>query len=124
MKKILVVDDEMDALEAIKHRLEARNYSVLTCYNAKEVLGICEREMPDAILLDIAMPEMNGYEICELLKKGSKTKNIPIILVTGERLEPKSITDRCLQLGANSFILKPMDIEDLFAKIKEVLKEK
>ncbi len=123
-KKILVVDDEVDALEAIKKRLEMNNYSVVTVSDAKKVFKICEKEMPDLILLDILMPDMNGYEICELLKESSVTRNIPIILLTGERLEPKSITDRCLKLGANSFILKPIDIKILFTEMEKLLEEK
>jgi CheY-like chemotaxis protein len=122
-KKILVVDDERDALAAIKKRLEANNYSVVASSDAKEVFQIAAKEMPDLILLDIIMPDMNGYEICQLLKQSSQTENIPIILLTGDRLEPRSITDRCLELGANSFILKPIDIKVLFAEINKVLKE-
>ncbi|MBU2540871.1 MAG: response regulator [Candidatus Omnitrophica bacterium] len=122
-KKILVVDDELDCLEAIKQRLEAKNYLVVVTSKAKEVFPTAEREAPDLILLDIVMPDMNGYEICELLKQGNKTRDIPIILLTGESLEPRSITKRCLKLGADSFILKPIDIEILFSKIKELLKE-
>ena len=123
-KKILVVDDELDALDAIKKRLQARNYLVVTISDAKKVSQVAQKEIPDLILLDIIMPDMNGYEICELLKQNSQTRNIPIILLTGERLEPKSITDRCLKLGANSFILKPIDIEVLFTEIEKVLNEK
>ncbi|MEW6008787.1 MAG: response regulator [Candidatus Omnitrophota bacterium] len=121
--KILVVDDEVDALEAIKKRLQMQNYSTVTVSEAKKVLPVCKKEMPDLILLDILMPDMNGYEVCELLKENTVTRNIPIILLTGERLEPRSITERCLKLGANSFILKPIDIKVLFEEIKKLLKE-
>lgn len=123
-KKILVVDDERDSLEAIKRRLEANNYLVVAISDAKAVYDTAENETPDLILLDIIMPNMNGYEVCERLKQGEKTGKIPIILMTGERLEPKSILDRCLNLGIESFLLKPLKLEDLLNKIKETLGEK
>lgn len=122
--KILVVDDERDSLEAIKKRLEANDYSVVGISDAKMVFETAEKETPDLIIMDIIMPNMNGYEVCERLKSGEKTGGIPIILLTGERLEPKSILDRCLNLGVESFLLKPLKLEDLLNKIKETLGQK
>ncbi len=120
-KKILVADDELDSLGAIQRSLEANNYSVVVTSNAKEVLPIAQKEIPDVILLDIVMPDMNGYQICELLKQQESTKGIPIILLTGERLEPKSIVERCLKLGVESSLLKPTTVKELLGKISEVL---
>ena len=119
-----MADDELDALKVIKNALVANNYSVVTTSKAKEVLSIAQKEIPDAILLDIVMPDMDGYQICELLKQDEKTKDIPIILLTGERLEPSSIVDRCLKLGAESFLLKPTTIKELLSKMNETLREK
>lgn len=123
-KKILVVDDERDSLQAITQRLEAMGYSVVGTSDARAVFEIADKEAPDLIILDIIMPDMNGYEVCERLKSDEKTSGIPIILLTGERLEPKSILDRCLNLGVESFLLKPLKLEDLISKIKETLGEK
>lgn len=123
-KKILVVDDEPEFLDMIKMRLEASSYSAVIVSDPKEVFRTAEKETPDVILLDIAMSGMDGYQVCERLKEGKETKSIPIILLTGKELEPRGITERCLKLGANGFLLKPVDKEKLFAKIDEVLKEK
>ena len=123
-KKVMVVDDSPDFLKVIQTRLEANNYSVVVVSNAKEVIQTAEREIPDIILLDIVMPDMDGYEICESLKRAEKTKNIPIIILTGKGLVPKGISERCLNLGLECFFLKPVDTKDLLAKIEEILKDR
>ena len=115
-KKILVIDDELDFLESIKKALEANNYLAVVTSNAKEVSPKAEEQMPDLIILDIVMPDMNGYQICELLRQGKKTKKIPIVLLTGQNLEPRGITERCLKLGIDSYLFKPISIKDLLAK--------
>ena len=124
MKKILLVDDNPDFVELMKVRLEANNYSVVAVSDAKEALQTVKKEIPDMILLDIVMPGMDGYQICERLKQEEKTRNIPIILLTGKELEPGSINERCLKLGVEGFLPKPIDAKELITKIEEVLKEK
>jgi putative two-component system response regulator len=81
-----------------------------------------ENDKPDAILLDILMPQMDGYQVCERLKQGEKTADIPIILLTNKDLEPRGIDDRCLKLGIDAFLPKLADAKELLAKIEEVLK--
>lgn len=122
-KKILVIDDEPDFLEIIKVRLEANDYSVVAISDAKEVLQTAEKELPDIILLDIVMPNMDGYLVCEQLKQGEITRNIPIILLTGKDLEPRGINERCTELGAEDFLIKPVDTQELLGKIEKVLKK-
>lgn len=122
-KKILVIDDEPNFLEVTKVRLEANNYSVVTISDAKEVLQTVEKEVPDIILLDIVMPNMDGYLVCEQLKQGEITRNIPIILLSGKDLEPRGINERCIELGVEDFLIKPVDTQELLGKIEEVLKK-
>lgn len=124
MKKILLVDDDPDFVKMIKIRLEANNYSVVAVSDAKEVLQTAEKEIPDIILLDIVMPNIDGYRICERLRQGKRTEDLPIIFLTGKELVPAGINQRCLKLGVEGFLLKPFDAKKLIAKIEEVLKEK
>jgi CheY-like chemotaxis protein len=122
-KKILLLDDEPDFVKVIKARLEANNYDVITASNGKEALEKVESDKPDAILLDILMPDMDGYQVCESLKQEKKTADIPIILLTGKELEPRGIDERCLKLGIDAFLPKLVEAKDLLAKIEEVLKK-
>jgi len=121
-KKIFLLDDEPDFVKVIKARLEANNYEVITASNGKEALERIESDNPDAIILDILMPQMDGYQVCERLRQGKKTADIPIILLTGKDLEPRGIDERCLKLGINAFLPKLVDAKELLAKIEEVLK--
>ncbi|HEX7628265.1 MAG TPA: response regulator [Candidatus Methanoperedens sp.] len=80
--KILLVDDEIDTLLPLKRSLEAEDYIIVGANNGKEALIKAKTEIPDIILLDLMMPEMDGYEVCEKLKKDPMTKNIPVIMLT------------------------------------------
>jgi len=82
MAKILAVDDQSDNLELLAQILEDGNHIALTACNGKKALVVAEQEMPDVILLDVQMPEMDGYEACNRLKENEKTKDIPIIFLT------------------------------------------
>lgn len=121
MKKIMLLDDNPDAIEVTKMRLEKNNYSVIGFSDAKDFFEAVEKEMPDLVILDIVMRDMNGYQVCERLKQKKETENISIILLTGKELEPKGIAERCLDLGANAFLLKPVDSDVLLGKIKEII---
>jgi CheY-like chemotaxis protein len=120
--KILIVDDEPDFVNLLRVRLEANGYEVIDASNGEEGFKKAEAENPDIILLDIIMPDMNGYQICEQLKQEEKTRNIPIILITGKELEPRNINERCLKLGVEGFLSKPLDSKELLDKIRGVLK--
>ncbi|MFH1441714.1 MAG: response regulator [Candidatus Omnitrophota bacterium] len=121
MKRILLVDDEADIREAVKKKLVQENYEVITASEGHEVLNICKTNNPDLVILDVAIPRINGYEICERIKQDSETKNIPVLFVTGKELNPKGIIERCNTLGAYGFIRKPCAITEILAKIKEIL---
>ncbi|MFH1593646.1 MAG: response regulator [Candidatus Omnitrophota bacterium] len=123
-KKILLVDDNKGFVEILKMRLEASKYSVVITSDAKEVLPLAEKGKPDIIILDIVMPDMNGYEVCEALKHGKTTSHIPIILLSGKDLEPKGIDQRCYKLGIEHFFTKPPDTNELLAKIKDLVSDK
>ena len=121
MMKILVVDDEQDIREMLKKRLEQSGYSVITASGGEEALAACNADKPDLILLDIAMPEMDGYQTCEQLKNDKTTKDIPVLFLTAKDLEPKSIYQHYEKLGAAGYMPKPSQFSDLLKKIKEII---
>ena len=83
-KRILVVDDEQDLLDFVKLRLEANNYSVFTALDGEEAFEVFKKENPDLVVLDIIMPKVNGFKVCQALKNDPLTKNIPIIMLTAK----------------------------------------
>ncbi len=106
-KKILVVDDELDFLKMIKMRLEASDYEVITAANGKEALDLIKFRKPDAVLLDILMPGMDGLHVLKVIR--SHDKALPVFMVTAfsnlERFEAAN------KLGASGFIVKSNDLK-------------
>ena len=120
-KRILLVDDEKDLVETLTFRLEANNYEVIPAYDGQEALNKAKSEKPDLIILDLMLPRMNGYEVCQLLKFDEKYKHIPIIMFTARTQESDKKTG--FEVGTNAYITKPFEAEALLSKIKELLKE-
>jgi DNA-binding response OmpR family regulator len=116
MEKILIVDDELIGRQLLEAILVREGYLVSLAINGFEVIEHCKSEIPDLILLDIMMPEMNGFETITELKKGHLTKSIPIIAVTA--LDDRDSRIKSLEAGAVDFITKPFDRIELVAKIK------
>ena len=121
-KKVLVIDDETEILDILKKRIEMNNLVCLVASSAEEGIKMAREQLPDLVLLDIVMPDKNGYEVCEILKDDPKTKAIKILLATGKDLNPEGLVQRCLDLGADDYILKPINLKGLINKIKEILK--
>ncbi len=121
MKKILVVDDENDVRELIKAGLDRTKYTTLTAASGAQALSICKTDKPDLILLDIAMPVMDGYQVCEKLKQDPQTKDIPVLFLTGKDLDPRGIIERYEDLGACGYVPKPSTLKYLLEKIGEIL---
>ena len=120
MKKILLVDDEEDILEFLKYNLEQENFEVLVSTNGEDALKKISQK-PDLILLDIMMPEINGFELYELIKKNKESQNIPIIFLTAKSGETDEI--KGLNLGASDYIQKPISPKKLIARIKSNLRK-
>lgn len=116
--KILVVDDERCIVNALKISLESDNYKVIEAYTGDGAIRKVQGEAPDLILLDIMLPDMTGYEICNKFRKDPATRSIPIIMLTGMG-ETGRIAG--LELGADDYITKPFDLNELKAKIRVVL---
>ena len=121
-KKILLVDDESMVIEPLKYRLEQEDFEVISSSRGLEALNLAREASPDLIVLDLMLPSMGGFKICRLLKFDEKSKDIPIIVLTGRKREG----DRSLakEMGADSYIGKPFETHFLMGKIKELLDEK
>jgi len=117
-EKILVVDDERDIVNTLKIFLESENFNVLEAYTGDAAIRTLRREVPDLILLDLMLPDVTGYEICNRIKNDPLTRSIPIIMLTGVG-ETGRIAG--LELGANDYITKPFDLHELKMKIRNVL---
>lgn len=120
-KKILVADDEVEVLEIMEKRLKENGYAVKAVSKGQDAILACKQEKFDMILLDIAMPDMDGYAVASVLAREKITKDIPIVFLTGKELRPEGILNRVEQLGAYDFITKPFIFEGLLAKVKEVI---
>jgi len=122
MKKILVVDDERAIRDLLKEKLEKSNFTVTVASSGQEALTICKEEPPDLLLLDIAMPGIDGYQTCEKLKQDHKTKDIPVLFLTGKELAPDGVIEHCRNLGARGHISKLSTLRELLSKIEEIIK--
>ncbi|MFH1202060.1 MAG: response regulator [Candidatus Omnitrophota bacterium] len=121
MQKILIADDNKEALGILEKRLKQNNYSVLAVTSAKEVLRLAQSDKPDLMLLDIVMPDMDSYTLVAALKKDRSLADIPIIFITGKELLPQGIEKRISELGVSDYIMKPCSFEDILEKIKKIL---
>ena len=120
MKKILVIDDLPENVFLLQDRLEHEGYEVLTAYDGKSGIQKAQTELPDLILLDIMMPDINGIEVCKILVKDKNTSNIPVILVTAKT--GAEDTKEGLDAGAFDYIKKPFNKIELLARVRSALK--
>ena len=118
-KRILVVDDEAELVKAIEIRLKQADYEILTAYDGLEGLEKAQKEKPDLILLDILMPNMDGYQTLQKLKEEESTKSIPVIMLTAKS-QVDDVT-KAADLGANDYIVKPFNHITLLEKIHKAL---
>jgi DNA-binding response OmpR family regulator len=121
MKKILIADDEEETLGILEKKLRENNYDVNAVTNGKDVIRTAKFDRPDLMILDIVMPDMDGYALAALLKEDRSLSDVPIIFMTGKELVPGGIEERISQLGAYDYIMKPCVFEDILTKIKKVL---
>ncbi|MCM8789611.1 MAG: response regulator [Candidatus Omnitrophica bacterium] len=121
MKKILVVDDNKEIAELIKDKLIMNNYEVSTATSGQNALELCKALKPDLILLDIAMPVMDGYQTAKELREISEIDDTPILFLTGKDLEETSIIAHCKSLKNCGYVPKLFTLKELLEKIKEVV---
>ncbi|MDD5136706.1 MAG: response regulator [Candidatus Omnitrophica bacterium] len=120
--KVLMIDDERDFLTVLSERLGAKGFDIVKAFNGREGLEKVYSEKPDIIVLDLMMPEMNGYDVCRKLKIDKTYKDIPVIMLTG-KFHPDDI-EFGKEMGADAYLTKPLDLELLLHKIKAFLRLK
>src|SRR5262249_18334441 len=119
-QKILVVDDEPDAVELIAFNLKAAGYEVITAHDGQEALSKARSVTPDLILLDLMLPEVDGLEVCKLLRREVRTRSVPIIRLTAKASEIDRVLG--LELGADDYVTKPFSQRELTLRIKRLLR--
>ena len=118
--KILVVDDEPDAVELIEFNLKAAGYDVVTAADGEEALKKTRSLLPSLIVLDLMLPEVDGLEVCKILRRDPQTSAIPIIMLTAKAAEIDRVLG--LELGADDYIAKPFSPRELVLRIKRLLR--
>lgn len=118
-KKILAVDDEPNILLSLEYILEQEGYDIHVARDGDEALELAQEIHPDLILLDVAMPRRDGYEVCRLLRERPDLAAIKVVMLTakGQPLEKK----KGLEVGADVYVTKPFSVEDLLDKIRTAL---
>jgi two-component system alkaline phosphatase synthesis response regulator PhoP len=123
-KKILIVDDDPDFVEAVTMILRPKKFEVVTAYNGKEGLEKVKAERPDLIVLDVMMPEKDGYSVCKELKSDPKWNHIPILLLTGvvSHIPTTRYTQEMgMETEADDYLDKPVEPEALVKRIEVLL---
>ncbi len=121
-EKIILVDDDPSIVELFHDILEGRGYQVKTFQRGWEALQAVSRERPDLMILDIMMPRVNGYEVCQILKENPKTENIPVIFLTA--LSHQEALRLAADGGADDFLVKPCTPDRLIRHVERHLKGK
>ena len=120
--RVLVVDDIPTNVKLLETKLSAEYFDVLTASNGPDALTICEQGLCDLVLLDVMMPEMDGFEVCRRLKNSPTTAHLPVVMVTA--LDQPSDRLRGLDAGADDFLTKPVDDTALFARVRSLVRLK
>ena len=113
--RILVVEDDFDIANMLRIYFSGQGYSVEVAPRGSDALTVCRRQLPDLIILDIMLPDMDGYAVCRELRTTTRTKHIPIIFLTQKDERSDRIVG--LELGADDYITKPFDIEELKLRV-------
>ncbi|MFO8009380.1 MAG: response regulator [Dehalococcoidia bacterium] len=118
-KNILIVDDEAGYTRAVKYALEKEGYNVITASNGLQGLMTAQKEQIDLLILDVMLPGLDGYEVCNRLRSDPSTSNMPIIMLSAKGQDADRTTG--LQVGASEYISKPVDNTTLLSKISSWL---
>ncbi len=119
-KRILIVDDEPDIIRLVKFILEKRGFEVFVASDGKAAISSAFKILPDLIVLDVLMPNFNGYEVCEKLKKDERTKNIPVVMLSAKSQESEK--KQGFAAGAADYISKPFNTEDFVSRVTSIIK--
>jgi len=117
--RVLVVEDDSDISTMLRIYFESEGYSVVTAMRGGEALEACRHQLPNVIVLDIMLPDMDGYDVCRQLRNTLRTSHIPIIFLTQK--DERSDKIRGLELGADDYITKPFDVEELNLRVRNAM---
>lgn len=121
-KRIFIADDQEDILLLLKDYLTAHDFEVMILKEPKNILASIISFKPDLILLDLLMPDLDGFEICEILNKNLLTREIPVIIISG--FGDLGDVKKAYSLGVEGYFVKPFSLDDLFAKIIKTIHNK
>ncbi len=117
---ILIVDDEADIVKVTQYNLEKEGYKTIPAFSGEDAVELSQKHIPALIILDIMLPEMDGMEVCRIIKRDEETMDIPIIMLTAKGEEVDIVSG--LEIGADDYITKPFKIKELIARVKAVLR--
>jgi CheY-like chemotaxis protein len=117
-KKILIVDDDPRNIFALKLTLKSRGYQIVSCTMAQEAIQILKENTVDIILMDMMMPEMDGYEAVKIIRNTPVMSQIPVIAVTAQAMPEDR--QKCLDAGAQDYVSKPIDVDQLITAIEKL----
>jgi phosphate regulon transcriptional regulator PhoB len=118
--RVLLVEDEGDVAELIRYNLAKEGYDVVLTANGNEALRLAREHRPDVLLLDIMVPQLNGWEVCRRLKKDPELASIPVIMVSGRVEEGDKVPG--FEVGADDYVTKPFSPRELIARVRAVLR--
>ena len=118
--KILVVDDEPDALEVLGFKLREAGFTPLFAADGLKALAVVRAERPDLVVLDLMLPELDGLEVCKLMRRDPATASIPVLMLTAKAAEMDRVVG--LELGADDYVTKPYSPRELVLRIRKLLK--
>ncbi len=120
-KKILVIDDSALSRKTLEAMLVAAGYQVALAANGEQGLAMIPQTLPDLLLIDVVMPELNGWETCARLRGAANGETIPVIVITSKNTPQDML--QAFEVGANEFISKPIDEAELIATVDRLLKQ-
>ena len=120
-RKILIADDEPNIVAAIEFLLTQRGYEVHTARDGSEALQAVERVVPDLVLLDVMMPQMSGYEVCQNIRKRAEWRHIKVVMLSAKGRDAEVV--KGLAVGADLYVTKPFSTRDLMARIEALLRQ-
>lgn len=116
---ILVVEDDVEIAQMLRIYFESKGYQVIIAPRGEKALELCQRQLPNIVLLDILLPGIDGYEVCRRLKSNQQTRNVPVIFLTQKDDRADQIIG--LGLGADDYITKPFDITKLESSVERLI---
>lgn len=120
-KQVLIADDDTDVLEVIKAILEHEGYQVFTARDGEQAFKMLRKRAFDAVILDVVMPKVTGVKLLQLMRKSSRMKEVPIMLLTGNLLESRRLEENGSTRLADDFMTKPFNTRDLIKRVKALI---